>query len=292
MVLKRADSCSGCSVEFPAGTRAQWDSDARLVTCVSCVDDAPHARSGGPVPALTAAAADPGTSPGEIPIDVPDAPIDTGTPGASARKEHERRRAKREQQIEDTWGSGRFGRLAKFLSDDPQTTKAWKQGAEGEERVAKVLHERLGTQAVLLHDRKVPGTRGNIDHLAIASSGVWIIDAKKFKGKVQKEDAGGFFKSDIRLYVGGRDRTKSVAGLQWQHDAVRRALGDENVEVHRTLSFVDAEWPAFFAKPFQLDGVWVSWPRKLPDLIAAPGPLAEDDVERIARLLAERLPAN
>jgi hypothetical protein len=144
---------------------------------------------------------------------------------------------------------------------------------------------------VLLHDRKVPKTRGNIDHLAIASSGVWIIDAKKYAGKVEKRDVGGFFKTDLRLYVGGRDRTKSVDGLQWQVDAVRAVLDDDAIPVHPALSFVDAQWP-IFAKPLQLKGVWISWPAKLADLVLRDGPLSVDDVERISRLLAHRLPAH
>jgi hypothetical protein len=55
---------------------------------------------------------------------------------------------------------------------------------------------------------------------------------------------------------------------------------------------VDADWPLFFAKPLQFDGVWVSWPAKLAEVIAQPGPLDHDTIEAIARLLAERLPAN
>ena len=180
--------------------------------------------------------------------------------------------------------------MVKFLSDDPQTTKAWAAGASGEERVAQVLHERLGGKAVLLHDRKVPGTRGNIDHLAIASSGVWIIDAKHYKGKVEQRDVGGWFKTDIRLYIGGRDRTKTVTGLGWQVEAVTKALDAEEIPIQTALSFVGAEWPVFFAKPFRLHGVWISWPAKLADFIAAPGPLTEEDIDRVARRLSARLP--
>jgi hypothetical protein len=63
--------------------------------------------------------------------------------------------------------------------------------------------------------------------------------------------------------------------------------------VHRELSFVDADWPLVFAKPFRLDGVWISWPKKLVDLIAeAAARLTSEDVGRIARQLADRLPAN
>lgn len=87
----------------------------------------------------------------------------------------------------------------------PRPPEPGRKGAVGEERVAQILQERLGDSAVLLHDRKVPGTRGNIDHIAIAAcSGVWIIDAKRYKGKVEKRDKGGWFSSDLRLYVGGR----------------------------------------------------------------------------------------
>jgi hypothetical protein len=145
---------------------------------------------------------------------------------------------------------------------------------------------------VLLHDRKVPKTRGNIDHIAIAPSGVWIIDAKKYTGKVERRDVGGFFKSDVRLYVGGRDRTKSVDGLQWQVDAVRRALAEEATPVHPSLSFVGAEWPIFFAKPFQLNGVWISWPAKLAELVLDNGPLSAGDIQRLAQLLSHQLPAS
>ena len=153
-----------------------------------------------------------------------------------------------------------------------------------------MLHERLGPTAVLLHDRKVPGTRGNIDHIAIASSGVWVIDAKRYKGKVEQRDIGGWFKTDLRLYVGGRDRTKTVTGLDWQAEAVAKALGAEEIPIQTALSFVGAEWPIFFAKPFRLHGVWISWPAKLADLIASPGPLTEDDIDRVARQLSVRLP--
>jgi hypothetical protein len=200
MALRRDDRCSSCAAALAAGTTAQWDSTARIVTCLTCAESGREPElPGGPVTAEL-------TKP--VPESAPP-PIDAGTPGASARKEYERRSAKREQRIEETWGTGRIGRIAKFLSDDPQSTTAWAKGARGEELVAQILHQRLGDTAVLLHDCKVTGTRGNIDHLAIAASGVWIIDAERCRGKVERRDVGGLFRSDQRLYVGGRDRTKT-----------------------------------------------------------------------------------
>lgn len=272
--MRRDDRCLRCSSPLPAGTKARWDPSERTVTCLAC-------------------AASEGESPAQPSIDVPPEPpaLDVGEPGRSAREEHARRHAKHEAKIEERWGTGRMGRIAKLLSDDPQTTKAWAAGAAGEERVAQVLEERLGDRAVLLHDRKVPGTRGNIDHLAIAASGVWVIDAKRYQGRVERRDVGGWFSTDLRLYVGGRDRTKTVTGLGWQVEAVQGALGTEEVPVTAALSFVGAEWPVLFAKPLQLHDVWISWPRKLAELIDAPGPLSADDIDRVARLLAGRLPS-
>lgn len=270
--LRRPDTCAVCGRTLSIGDPAEWDSVARSVTGAPCAD----ARTDPPPPA-------------EAP---PPPAIDPGRPGASARAEYARRHEKREQQIEAKWGTGRIGRLAKALSDDPQSTEAWAKGAAGEERVAEVLRARLGLSALLLHDRRVPRTRGNIDHLVIASSGVWVIAAKRHSGKVERRDVGGLLRSDMRLFVGGRDRSKLVDGLGWQIDAVRNALGEgSSVPVHACLSFVGAEWPVFFAKPFQLAGVWVSWPSKLAELAGGSGPLGEEDIERVARVLAERLPS-
>lgn len=300
LALRRADTCVVCGTALPEGVKAQWDSAARTVTCLSCAEgvarplkDAIEHPDASPAPGASdgvtvqGGVADTGTVPAAA-----EAAIDAGIAGLSARKEHERRRAKREARLEEKWGTGRLGRIAKALSDDPQSTKAWAQGAAGEERVAKVLADRLGDRAVLLHDRKVPGTRGNIDHLVIAAAGVWIVDAKQYRGKVERRDVGGWFRSDLRLYVGGRDRTKLVDGLQWQQDAVVAALDRADIPVHSALSFVDAEWPLLFAKPLQLSDVWISWPKKLAEMIDKPGPLDDAAIEAAARLLAERLPAN
>jgi hypothetical protein len=123
----------------------------------------------------------------------------------------------------------------------------------------------------------------------VAASGVWVIDAKNYRGLVQRRDKGGFFKTDYHLYVGGRDRTKIVGGLGWQVEAVRSAVGDAEVPVHAALCFIEADWK-FLAKPFQLDGVWVTWAQKLAEMIAARGPLTLEKVTEVADKLAVALP--
>ena len=208
--------------------------------------------------------------------------------GASAQKEYERRHQTREDVLDQRFG--RFAGLVKFLVDDPQSTRAWAKGSEGERILAESLTRRIGDRAVLLHDRKIPKSSANIDHLAIAASGVWIIDAKKYEGRLQRRDKGGWRTVDYHVYVNGRDQTRLAGGLHKQAAVVRTVLGDHEVPVHTVLCFIDAEWD-FFLKPFQIDGVWVTYGKHLAEMIAAPGPLADDEVLRVANLLANALPA-
>ncbi|MGI8806579.1 MAG: hypothetical protein ACR2KK_01750, partial [Acidimicrobiales bacterium] len=51
------------------------------------------------------------------------------------------------------------------------------------------------------------------------------------------------------------------------------ALGDDwaDVPVRPGLCFVDAEW-GLFAKPFELDGVLVTWAKALRERLGQPGP--------------------
>ena len=153
----------------------------------------------------------------------------------------------------------------------------------------KSLLKAVGHRAIFLHDRKVPGTRGNIDHLAIAASGIWVIEAKNYVGMVEHRDKGGWFRPDYHLCVGDRDRSKLADGLTWQVAAVREALVGSDVLVNAALCFVGAEW-RLFAKPFQHNGVWVTWAKQLAAMIAAPGPLSDIDVANVAEHLATSLP--
>jgi hypothetical protein len=61
-----------------------------------------------------------------------------------------------------------------------QSTVAWRQGAEGEERLGHRLDQLTGEGFVILHDRRVPGSQANIDHLVVGPTGVFVVDAKNF----------------------------------------------------------------------------------------------------------------
>src|SRR4029453_17549399 len=62
---------------------------------------------------------------------------------------------------------------------------AWRRGAAGERRTARLLAPLEGLGWVVLHDLAVPGSRANIDHLVIGPGGVFVIDSKLYRGRLQ-----------------------------------------------------------------------------------------------------------
>lgn len=189
-----------------------------------------------------------------------------------------------------------LGRVVTAMTPKPtaqpeaQSTTAWKIGAEGEERVAEVLRDLAGI--VVLHDLRVPGKRSNIDHVVVGPAGVFVIDAKKWKrgSAVEVRDKGSFLRPDLRLYVGGRDRTKAVEGVRDQVGVVRQALGPdlEGVSVQGLLCFVGASW-GWRMRTRTVAGVTAVWPLGLPKLVTAAGSLGPH-VEQIADRLRSGLP--
>jgi hypothetical protein len=286
-----AGSCAGCGATVAPGDRAWWDARARLLWCLPCRDraasDAPHppgaAAPGVGAPPGARAAPGVGAPPGAPPAP---AGIDAGEPGRSAQLEFERRHAARERRIDRRWG--RLAGVVKLLTGDPLTTTAWSVGAEGERRVAGRLGQLVGDRAVLLHDRRIPGSRANIDLLAVAPSGIWVVDAKRWSGKVELRDVGGWFAADRRLFVGGRDRSRDVEGLGRQMIAVCRAVSDPAVPVVPALCVVGGAW-GWCPRPFRYRGAWVSWPEPLAELLLRPGPLTAERRGALAAALSRRL---
>lgn len=175
-----------------------------------------------------------------------------------------------------TWARSDRVRSHAQARDRPesQATTAWRVGAEGERRAAEFLAEAQGVE--VLHDRRIPGSKANIDHIAIGPSGVFVIDAKKYTGAVEVRDVGSLFRTDERLYVNGRDRTKLVDGVLWQGEVVRTALSDDfpDVDVRGVLCFIGCEW-GLIMRCKRIKGVTALWPKALPGHVAAAGTLGD-----------------
>ncbi len=279
MRLRYSGTCAGCGAELESGTRAAYYKATKTVRCLACIE------SGEPVPSV----APPLDS---APAPTPDA-IETGAAGSSARREYERRSAKREARIRDA--HPRLGGLILALTDEPQSTTAWASGARGEELLGARLADLTQKGVRLLHDRRIPGTRANIDHIAVAPTGVHVIDAKRYKGRRPSlRVEGGLLRPRVeQLLVGSRDCTRLVEGVQKQVGLVRSALDAAtltDVPVHGALCFIEADWP-LIGGSFVIADVAVVWPKKLAERLVAPGAMSEADVETIHRALAHAFPA-
>jgi hypothetical protein len=186
-----------------------------------------------------------------------------------------------------------MSRVTKFFSDESESASGGLERVERDRLLSVHLHTELGDRAVVLDNRKAPGTKCHIDHIVVAPSGVWVVDANEYDGRVERRDVGGWFKVDERLYVAGKDRTNLVDGIDRQVIAVEAMLAKEGLDrvpVHAALCFVNSEW-GWFAKPFSLNGVWVTWAQKLTELVLDWNAIPNAEVDQLARVVGSRLPA-
>ncbi len=94
----------------------------------------------------------------------------------------------------------------------------WLRGAAGEESTARVLAG-LPRRFVVLHDRRVPGTRANIDHLVIGPTGVWVVDSKAYRAPVRVR-RGAVWAGDHRV---------DTSPAAWEAERVTALLGGPDV---------------------------------------------------------------
>lgn len=263
MLLRYPGTCRACGADVPARAEAIYERSTKTVRCLAC----------------SVAESDQAVSPG--------AQVGIGTPGASARREYERRHDGREARVRSR--HPKIGGLLLALSDDPQSTSAWNTGAVGEERLGAKLNELASDRLRVLHDRLIPGTRTNIDHIAVASTGIHVVDAKQYKGRPTLRVEGGVLRPRIeKLFVGSRDRSKLVDGVLKQVDVVRAITADQ-VPVTGVLCFIDADWP-LVGGSFSTRGVWVARPKKLYPSLVAEGSLGAAAIDELHRAIAEALP--
>jgi hypothetical protein len=213
--------------------------------------------------------------------------LDRGHAGASVAREHERRQHNRETRTREAhpW----IGDLLLTVRAPPQHEVAFRRGELGEKIVAGALEQRTAEgPAIILHDRRMPGGRGNIDHLAVASTGVFVIDAKNYKGKV--EVANPLFRAP-KLLIARRNRTHLIDGLDRQVAAVRGALGADHADlpVQGVLCFAHADLP--LVRTLKIRGHLLLYPKGLARRLNVGGPLSPAMIDALARALAAALPS-
>lgn len=288
MRLRYAGQCSVCGSRLPAGSLALYKRATKSVQCVIC----PAETSSGD--GQYDSPADRCEQPAELdevqpaPLD----PVDAGRPGASARREHERRRAKRDAEVRSK--HPRIGGLILALQSDPQSTTAWATGAEGEEQFGARLNAIVSESVRVLHDRRIPRTRANIDHIVVCPTGVIVIDAKKYRGRPHLRIEGGILRPRTEtLLVGTRNCTKLLDGVLRQVELVEAALSSggtwDDVAVRGMLCFVEADWP-LIGGSFTTLGIEVLGQKKAIGQIEMPGPMNQAVISDVHRFLAAAFP--
>ena len=184
------------------------------------------------------------------------------------------------------WGAvlGVFFVLPKALAPS-QREAAWRRGAEGEQIVGNVLDRLREHGVVTLHDRRIPRSRANLDHVVVGPHGVYTVDAKRYRGELRVR--GG------RLFIAGRDRSKLLDQARRQREVVASALaagGFPSVPVTPVLCFVGVGWP-LLRRPDRVGDVVLARPSRLETLITPPrARVPTVDVAGVAAHLDRSLP--
>ena len=149
---------------------------------------------------------------------------------------------------------------------------AWRRGAAGERRTARLLGplERHGW--AVLHDLAVPGSRANLDHLVIGPGGVFVVDSKQYRGRLQLDPSG-------RLWHGRYPLTPALRAVEFEADQAARVLADRQMVVP-IVAVHGAQVP--WGKAV-VDGVPVVPARRLPSMLRAlPAVLGPERVAALA----------
>ena len=257
--LRYPGTCRDCGVALSRGTEAWHDRASRKVVCLAC---------------------------GPIESSAPD-----DRPGHSAEAEGARRVERLVEKVRKENGD-LPAEVARQLAER-DADASWGKGADGERRLAGWIECEVGDRVIALHDRRIPGSKANIDHIWVSATGVWVVDAKAYAGKLECREVGPIWRRDHEVYVGRRNRSSLTKGVERQVEAVLAALrpdpGLNGTEVHGALCFVEAKW-GLLDLPFRVGPTWVMYPGALRKRLKKAGPLGRDTMERIARRLDLSLP--
>lgn len=172
-------------------------------------------------------------------------------------------------------------RFASDLYGPKTTTQAFKTGAEGEERVGIALDRLERRGCIVAHDLALP-MGGNIDHVVIASGGIFTVETKNSAGTAQL--ARG------RLIVAGCTRQEHLDQATRQAEFVRRQLATdtmfEDVAVHPTLVYARASVKLGIFGGRSIRGVAVGTPSYVLSRIrTSRGSLTHEQIARLRLIL-------
>ena len=156
----------------------------------------------------------------------------------------------------------------------------------GGDAAARLQFYLRGSDAIVMHRCRVPGTRGRISHVVVGPAGVTVVDSRNYKGR----------KATVRsrqLLVGKRDRADLIEGVLVHAGRVRGLLADTpyaDVDVNAALAWGRVEGSRSVQ---HVDGTRVTvWGTgRIAGEAARPGPLSSREIESLASYLADELSA-
>jgi hypothetical protein len=170
-------------------------------------------------------------------------------------------------------------KAATLLVEIPQHVRSYETGGDGEVRTADLLKPLEDEGFVVLHDRRIPGARENIDQVVVGPPGVFVIETKSYAGPLRVRDG--------ELVVAGRRRPGVAEQVARQVAAVAAVVGDAPVEAVICVHRADMPW---LRRP-RLDGVPILTGRELVRHFRGREALLEpEDVARLAGLIGGALP--
>ena len=229
------------------------------------------------------------------PTTLPDGPAGFAPPSATQRRSEPHLHAHHGRSPATRNHSITLPRSSDLASLPPAHTRTvlWR-GERSEWNVASVLNLGLGRPVFVLDRRRSPADGKVLDHVIVAQTGAWVVTVKHSQGLVEEREIGSFGERRSRLVVGGRERTRALRSAHERAAAVADLMaqmgeGWRRVPVHPVLCFVDADWRPL-ARPFEVDGVTVTWPKQLGSLVFADAVIAPRSVDALANHLDGRLP--
>ena len=153
-------------------------------------------------------------------------------------------------------------------------------------RTARRLEDHLfATGARLLHERRLPGKAGKVSHLIVASSGITLVDSRKYTSGRARVGRGG-------LRVGRRNRSDLVHRVRAQVDELRALLADTpyaDVPIEAAIAWRDVQGlPILYT--FNGPRVLICGTRKIAHEATRPGPFSLQRVDALADYLESELP--
>jgi hypothetical protein len=150
---------------------------------------------------------------------------------------------------------------------------AWRRGAAGERRTAQLLDPLKQHGWAVLHDLAVPHSQANIDHVVIGPGGVFVIDSKQYRGRLQLDPSG-------RLWHGRYPLAPTLQAVSFEADQAAVVLPDPGLAVVPIVAVHGAQVPG---GKVVVHGVPVVAARRLPSMLRAlPAVLGTERVADLA----------